>query len=218
LKSREFSALLLMAALMNSCRATNSGEPAARVVQPGSPGDAVRVLAPDEAILPPTPHTEADVRFMQGMIPHHAQALAMTALAPTRTTRADIRQLARRIELSQLDEIALMQRWLAERNETVPEPAIARMHHLTGSEHEFMPGMLTHEQMAQLAAASGPEFDRLFVEHMIAHHEGAVAMVYELFWSPGGAQGDDIHKYASDVEADQTIEIRRMRALLRPRP
>jgi uncharacterized protein (DUF305 family) len=100
----------------------------------------------------------------------------------------------------------------------VPEPAIARMHHLTGSEHEFMPGMLTHEQMAQLAAASGPEFDRLFVEHMIAHHEGAVAMVYELFWSSGGAQGDDIHKYASDVEADQTIEIRRMRALLRPRP
>lgn len=222
--SWKIAALLIAAAFSASCRSSapaqagGAAEAGPRLVQPGSPGEATRVLAADAAIRPPNPHTAADVHFMQGMIPHHAQALAMTALVPERTTRQDIRLLARRIELSQLDEVKLMQDWLAERGERVPELAVEHTHHMAGSEHDFMPGMLTHEQMARLTAASGPEFDRLFLEFMIAHHEGAITMVYDLFTSPGAAQGEEIHQFASHVEADQAIEIRRMRALLNAAP
>jgi uncharacterized protein (DUF305 family) len=188
---------------------------APRIVQPGSPGTATREILAEDAVRPTVPHTEADVAFMQGMIPHHAQALAMTALVPGRTTRQDITLLARRIELSQVDEIKLMQEWLRARGEPVPEPDVEHTHHMGGDEPEFMPGMLTAEQMARLAAASGTEFDRLFIQAMIAHHQGALLMVHELFSTPGAAQGDEIHQFASHVEADQSIEIRRMRAMPR---
>jgi len=79
---------------------------------------------------------------------------------------------------------------------------------------ELMPGMLTPEQMTQLAEARDAEFDRLFLEFMISHHEGALVMVQALFASPGAGQGSAIYHFASDVEADQEMEIRRMRALL----
>jgi uncharacterized protein (DUF305 family) len=228
-------ALLLLAALTAACRTPAGGAGASgadsaraggadeistpssapRIVQPGSPGTATRELSPEEAVRPAVPHTAADVAFMQGMIPHHAQALAMTALVPGRTSRQDVALLARRIELSQMDEIALMQEWLRARGEAATEPNIEHTHHMVGDEHEFMPGMLTAERMAHLAAARGAEFDRLFIEAMIAHHEGALRMVHELFSTPGAAQGDEIHQFASHVEADQSIEIRRMRTMPR---
>jgi uncharacterized protein (DUF305 family) len=188
------------------------------VVQPGAPGEATRELDGGARVGADVPHSPADVAFMQGMIPHHAQALAMTALVPERTTREDVRLLARRIELSQVDEIELMRAWLTQRGEAAPAPAVEHMHHLRGTENEFMPGMLTAEQMAGLAAARGPDFDRLFLEYMIAHHEGALIMVNQLFAAPGGALGDDVHQIASHVEADQSIEIRRMRAMASERP
>ncbi len=159
-------------------------------------------------------YTPADVRFMQGMIHHHAQALAMTALVPGRTTREDIRLLAQRIEVSQRDEIGLMQRWLENRNEEVPsaDPQHAQHH---GAGHQMMmPGMLTEEEMARLAGATGTDFDRLFLQLMIRHHEGALTMVGQLFGTPGAGQETDIFRVASDVEADQRAEIARMRALL----
>ena len=80
-----------------------------------------------------------------------------------------------------------------------------------------MPGMLTPDQMGRLAAAAGPEFDRLFLEGMIAHHAGALTMVADLFASPGAGQEPETFAFASDVEADQRIEITRMQELLNGR-
>jgi uncharacterized protein (DUF305 family) len=143
--------------------------------------------------------TAADVRFMQDMIGHHAQALTMTALAPARAAAVEVLQLAEKIDISQRDEIDMMKRWLVERRQAVPADDHTHAAH--------MPGMLTQEQLAQLAAARGPAFDRLFLRLMIQHHEGAVHMVETLFASPGAAQDSDIFRFATDVEADQRDEI-----------
>jgi uncharacterized protein (DUF305 family) len=169
------------------------------------------VISAAEAVdLSGVRHTAADVRFMQGMIGHHAQALEMVGLLRTRTNREDMRLLARRIELSQEDEIMLMQRWLQARGQPVPD---AHAHHAAGA--TLMPGMLTPEEMGRLEAAGGKQFDRLFLEFMIKHHEGALVMVSELFSSPGAAQESDIFSFATDIDADQRIEIARMGAMLR---
>lgn len=155
---------------------------------------------------------EADVRFVAGMIPHHAQALEMVALVPARASREDVKMMAQRIEVSQRDEIAMMERWLRARGRPVPGADSAHAHH--GGAHAHMPGMLTPEEMQRLAAASGPEFDRLFLELMIRHHEGALAMVAELFSTPGGGQESEVFHIASEVDADQRMEIDRMRMML----
>ena len=146
---------------------------------------------------------------MQGMIAHHAQALAMTALLASRTNREEMRLLARRIELSQSDEIGMMQRWLKKRGEAVPDE---HAHHDHGG--ALMPGMLTPEQMSRLEAAKGQEFDRLFLESMIKHHDGALTMVTDLFATQGAGQEPEIFAFASDVDADQRIEIDRMSGML----
>lgn len=159
-------------------------------------------------------HTPADAAFMQGMIPHHAQALDMTALVPARSSRRDMLLLAERIEVSQGDEIAWMQRWLQDRQEDVPVLGAAHAHHGAHGHDALMPGMLTPEQLAQLAAASGPEFDRLFLEFMIRHHEGALVMVNDLLSSPGAAQATEVYRFATDIDADQRADIKRMKAML----
>ena len=171
------------------------------------------------AVLPPVSaraqqrrYAPADVEFMQGMIGHHAQALEMTALVSSRTSREDLKKLALRIEVSQADEIKMMQRWLQVRGQSVPGPHDMHMHGAT-----LMPGMLTPEQMNALAAAKGTEFDRLFLEGMIRHHGGALTMVHDLFVSPGAGQEADIFGFASDVDADQRAEIDRMRSMLATR-
>lgn len=157
-------------------------------------------------------YTQADVRFMQTMIGHHAQALDMAALVPTRTNTSAMKLLAERIDVSQRDEIALMKRWLERRGETVPA---ADAHHHAGMGHgQMMPGMLTQQQMDALAKANGATFDRLFLESMIRHHEGAIEMVEDLLASPGSGQEPELFMFVSDVSADQTAEIKRMQALL----
>ncbi len=190
-------------------------------VQPGAPGEDTRVLRPGELDgTEAPPHTHADVHFMRGMIAHHAQAVEMVALLRDRTSNPVLHRLGLRIEISQKDEIAMMERWLRDRG----EEAYDRMaHHGRGDMHDdmhggmdgdLMPGMLTPEKMERLSGARGAEFDRLFLEYMIEHHEGALFMVEELFASPGAGQGSAIYHFASEVEADQEMEIRRMRALL----
>ncbi len=160
-------------------------------------------------------YTPADVEFMTGMIHHHAQALVMASMAPTHGASASIRVLAERIINSQKDEIALMQRWLRDRKEPVPEPADPAMNMRIGDHAMHMPGMLSDEQMEELRAARGPEFDRLFLTYMIQHHQGALTMVDELFTTYGAGQSDAVFKLASDIGADQASEIDRMRSMLR---
>jgi uncharacterized protein (DUF305 family) len=208
-RGRPLGLLLLAVFAGPACRATGGGS-GPTLVQPGAPGQPTRETTAEQSVaLARVPHTAADVRFMQGMISHHSQALEMTALLATRTMRPEMKLLARRIDDSQTDEIAFMERWLEARGETSPG---AHAHHLPGA--ALMPGMLTPEELQRLAAARGGEFDRLFLELMIKHHEGALFMVGELFATPGAAQETEIFAFASDVDADQRIEIRRMSALL----
>jgi uncharacterized protein (DUF305 family) len=206
---RLVAALLTLAGstTLAACRTPGAGP---QIVQPGAPGQSSTVIPANRAVdLSRVQHTGADVQFMQGMIGHHAQALEMTALVPSRTGSEDMRLLALRIEASQADEINMMQRWLEVRGQTVPGP---HAHHAAGA--KLMPGMLTPDEMGRLAQAKGIAFDRLFLELMIKHHEGALIMVRDLLSQPGAGQESEIFAFASDVDADQRMEIDRMGAML----
>jgi len=154
---------------------------------------------------------------MQGMIHHHAQAIDMTELLKTRTGSDDMKKLGMRIQVSQTDEIRMMQRWLQAHGQEAPDPHAMHMPGMImpGMDRgPMMPGMLTPEEMAHLAGLKGVEFDRFFLEGMIKHHGGAIDMVKELFASPGAAQDSNIYAFASDVVADQQMEIDRMSGML----
>ncbi len=159
-------------------------------------------------------YTEADVRFMSGMIHHHAQALVMAGWAPTHGASQSVLALCERIVVGQGDEIALIQRWLRDRHEPVPQ--MDSTHHMMGGmDHAMMmPGMLTAEQLARLDGAKGPAFDRLFLTSMIEHHRGALTMVDQLFASQGAGEEEGVFRFASDVYADQSTEIDRMQRML----
>lgn len=163
----------------------------------------------------PKPAASPDVAFMKGMISHHAQAIAMSALVPSRTSRKDMHLLAERIDVSQQDEIAMMQRWLREHGiDTVAWNGDQAQHDMPGMSMPFMPGMLTPQQMADLAALKDSAFERRFLESMIHHHEGALTMVEQLTSQRNAAQDPQVFSFASDVDADQRAEIARMRHLL----
>lgn len=197
----------------------------APIVQPGAPGQASRTLEGREASrIADNRYSDDDVKFMQDMILHHAQAVEMSALVADRTNTQAIRDVSGRIDASQADEITFMQTWLRERGETAPEPGLG--HAMTGMDHSAhgshampshagMPGMATPEQMAALAAAQGPAFDRLFLERMIAHHEGAVKMVADLLRRSGSAYDPVLYRFVNDVTNEQQAEIKRMTALIR---
>ena len=180
------------------------------IVQPGAPGEPSRAISAAEASdLAGIRFSEADVKFMQGMIPHHAQALEMTALVAARSGRDAMRRLAQRIELSQEDEIAMMQEWLRARGQAV---SAMDAHHAPG--WEPMPGMLTKAELDRLAAARAVEFDRLFLELMIKHHQGALTMVEGLLAQRGAAQDSQLFAFTSEITSDQSAEIDRMDAML----
>mgnify|MGYP001825402188 CR=1 FL=1 len=183
----------------------------APIVNPGAPGEPSAALSAEQAIgIAGTSYSPDDVRFMQDMIPHHHQALEMAALVTDRTNRPELVDVAGRINASQADEIEFMQQWLGERGEPVPDPTA---HHAMHMAHQ-MAGMATPEQMAELAAASGTAFDRLFLQLMIRHHEGAVTMVDELREQPGSAFDPVLFEFTNDIVNDQSVEIERKNALL----
>jgi uncharacterized protein (DUF305 family) len=186
----------------------------APVVQLGGPSGSNRTLSDDEAAGITAPgYTDADVAFVQGMIPHHQQALEMTAMVEQRTDSRDIRALAERMEIGQTDEIAQLENWLTHRGEDVPGE---HAHHGAGQD-ELMPGMLTAAQLADLAAARGAAFDALFLRSMIYHHEGAVLMVEELLGSGQGGQESEVFQLAQHISSDQRVEISRMKRELAAR-
>lgn len=182
-----------LAALLatGACRTATPSPPAqttpAPIIQPGAPGQPSAAIDAARAVdLSKVRFTAADVEFMQGMIGHHAQAVEMVDLLRTRAAHAEMQALGKRIELSQIDEIKMMQDWLTARGQSAPEQ---HAHH---GEHAMMPGMLTPAQMTRLAGAKGTEFDRLFLEGMIAHHQGALTMVEDLMGKPGAAQESEV--------------------------
>jgi uncharacterized protein (DUF305 family) len=197
------------------------------VVQPGAPGQPTRKLPPStRATLPP--RSAADVRFMQGMIMHHAQAVEMTALIESHTQSKELRLLGARISKSQSDEIEFMKRWLKARGESVA-PAMPEMSGMSmsmpgmdmsshASDSMLMPGMLTAKQMEALKKAKGEEFDRLFLTGMIQHHNGALIMVKDLFDTAGAGQDAELFNFATDVDSGQRAEIRIMQTMLAEKP
>jgi len=211
LRSALFGAVLACALTACASRpaAPASSPHADRAAPPATGAAADHSAHHDMAGVPATAgpgYTVADVRFMQHMIGHHAQATRMTAMAPASGASESLLRLARKIEISQRDEIAIMKSWLRERRQAIP-----------GDEHSqamMMPGMLTAGQLAQLGAARGRDFDRLFLVLMMRHHEGALQMVRELFRTPGAGQDPDLFRFVTDVDADQRDEILVMERLL----
>jgi len=153
---------------------------------------------------------------MQGMIMHHRQAVEMTGLIPSHTDNQDIRRLGARIGLSQNDEIKFMRRWLLARGEpdSMAMPGMPTMDR-EGKPMQPMPGMLTPEQMSALRRAKGAEFDRLFLAGMIQHHNGALAMVKQLFDAAGAGQDADLFNFATDADNTQRAEIAIMEGMLK---
>ena len=195
---------------------------------PGSKAPATTGVAPATGHHSPTAaavradtgrfaYTQADVDFMTGMIAHHAQAVLMAGWAPTHGASQSVRSLCERIVVGQHDEIVLMQRWLRDRQQKVPDGDASHdmMPDMPGMDHGMlMPGMLSAEQLMELDQARGPDFDRLFLRYMIMHHNGAITMVNQLFGSQGAGEEEMVYRFASDVYADQTTEIDRMQKML----
>jgi uncharacterized protein (DUF305 family) len=186
----------------------------APVVQPGAPGQPSKTL-PANTRPPLPPLSAADVSFMQGMIMHHNQAVVMTALIPSRTQNPEVRELGKKISISQTDEMKFMKHWLEARGQAtdMSMPGMPDMDR-TGNPMPLMPGMLTPEQMEALRHATGAKFDHLFLAGMIQHHTGALTMVHELFNSPGAGQDADLFNFATDVDNTQRAEINIMQNLL----
>lgn len=158
-------------------------------------------------VIPPGAlFTKADVEFMQGMIAHHAQAIAMSRLAEKRGLNPRVLRFAMKIDQSQRAEIRQMQEWLIANKQMAPDT--------NSHKTMMMAGMLTPEQMQMLEASKGTEFDRQFLGMMIRHHQGAIQMVKDLFASPRAAQDVDISVFANEVEAVQTAEIGAMQQML----
>ena len=167
------------------------------------------------ALLNRQPHSPADARFMTAMIPHHAQAVLFAGWAESHEASQAVQVFSARMVVAQSDEIVTMRSWLRERGENVPAAEFVRGSMRGGGDPaSMMPGMLTEPQLSELDRAYGAEFDRLFLTYMIPHHQGALSMVDELFGAYGGAQNDFVYKLASDIYADQEIEIERMQILL----
>ena len=209
-RARGASALLLGAAVAICGASTASAQAASPPL-----GDSIGI-AKARADSLRYPYTAGDVQFMSHMIGHHAQALVMAGWAPTHGANAEVQRLAARIINAQTDEINIMQTWLRDRRQPVPEAKSGPMKMvMNGMEHEMlMPGMLTDEQMKELDQARGKDFDKLFLRYMIQHHRGAVSMVNDLFGTPGAAQDETVFKFANDVQLDQSTEINRKQKML----
>jgi uncharacterized protein (DUF305 family) len=227
------TALVLPCVAMCAC-----GARAVRSQTTADPPAVTEEIARQAAVADSTrsAYTQADIDFMVGMIHHHAQALTMSRMAPDHDASGPMRILTARIINAQRDEIRLMQQWLRERGQRVPDPPEMHAGEMGGGDdgamdaghaaHDampageggahamHMPGMLTPAQLEALDEARGEDWDRLFLQFMIQHHEGALTMVDELFATPGAAQEDAVFKLASDIGADQTSEIERMRTML----
>lgn len=187
------------------------------IVQPGAPGQSSRQITAEEASdLAGIRFSDADVKFMQDMIAHHAQAVEMSALLEGRSQDADMQQLGQRISLSQEDEMSFMQDWLRERGQ--PTTSSMSDHVMRGGSHgshnDMMPGMITDEEMAELAGVEGAAFDALYLELMIKHHQGAITMVETLLQQAGSAQDPVLFEFTSEVTTEQASEIERMTLML----
>lgn len=217
------ASLLSLSSNTAPCQQAKTTPAGVSIVQPGAPGQSNKTLTPETASAAPRRPSEADIKFMQGMIMHHAQAVEMTELLRTRSQNTEVQALGKRISISQTDEMRFMRQWLTDRGLPLSGNGsmdmagmdMAGMDHMDMGPMPMMPGMLTPEQMKALAAATGPAFDHLFLTGMIQHHTGALTMVKDLFASPGAGQDPQLFDFASDVDNTQQAEIDIMRHMLK---
>ncbi len=148
-----------------------------------------------------------DTMFLQMMIPHHEQAVVMSALAPSRTQNAAVLKLAKQIEAAQGPEIAEMKSWLTAWNEPLAIGDMGGMAHGGGS---GMPGMMKPEQMTALEQAKGAAFDKLYLKDMIAHHEGAVTMAQQELDSGENPQVKALAQTIINAQTKEISEIKQM--------
>tara|TARA_A100000164_G_scaffold322648_1_gene305990 strand:+ start:753 stop:2903 length:2151 start_codon:yes stop_codon:yes gene_type:complete len=194
---------------LNSLVNLNAEDYSAPIIQPGLPGNPSKILDAEEATnISNTSYIKADVKFLQGMIVHHEQAVIMSNMADERTNNKMILDLAKRIDVSQEDEINFMESWLKQRNEY--KNNIKSNHHM----HLNMVGMATPKQLDNLKNSRSTDFDRLFLQLMITHHDGALEMVEELKKYPGNAYDPVLNEFVSDLVNDQGVEIERMNNIL----
>ncbi|MGW1737979.1 DUF305 domain-containing protein [Nocardia sp. NPDC001965] len=192
-------AILTAAVVVTGCTDSGDTSPAADTAATSAVGGTATTSVAGD-------HNQADIRFAEEMIPHHRQAVEMAAMVPSHTENPEVIDLAARIQQAQDPEIATMAGWLQAWGVAEPETGGH-----SGMDHGSMPGMMTDEQMSQLEAARGPEFDRMWLTMMIAHHEGAVRMA-ETELAEG--VNPDAQALARQVIDAQQAEIDRMRALL----
>jgi uncharacterized protein (DUF305 family) len=208
-------ALLSVSAAAAFAQATAPPEQTVPLIQPGAPGKPEKILTEaTTAGTGPQRATDADVKFMQGMIMHHNQAVEMVALMPTRTKNPKLIALGQRISISQSDEMKFMKRWLTYRDKPIDEMGGMDMSKMPHMDMPLMPGMLTPKQMDALKKASGSKFDQLFLTGMIQHHGGALTMVKDLFDTPGAAQDMQLFDFTADIGVTQQGEIDAMRNML----
>ncbi len=225
---RSMHATLAIAFLAPAAALCQQTAPAPSVVQPGVPGHGTKVLTPETTGLHLLSPTQADKDFMQGMIMHHAQAVEMTELVRTHSHDPEVLDLGRRIGVSQTSEMVFMKKWLTDRGLPIAEPSTMGGMDMKGmdmsgmdmkgmdmSDSAPMPGMLTPKQMAALRAATGPQFDHLFLTGMIQHHTGALTMVKQLFAQPAAGQDPDLFDFSNDVDNTQLAEIDLMKRILK---
>ena len=186
----------------------------APIIQPGAPGFPSKILNELEATnIANTSYIKADVDFLQGMIIHHMQAILMSEMADTRTNNETILDLAKRIDASQKDEINFMESWLKDRDEFQKNTNHTHQdHHM--HKNMKMAGMASPKQLEDLDNSDSTDFDRLFLQLMINHHDGALEMVEELKKYPGNTYDPILNEFVSDLINDQGVEIERMNTLL----
>ena len=209
LNTLNFEMVLLVIVFIFPVLTLNSEDYSAPIIQPGMPGSPSKILDADEATkISNTSYISADVEFLQGMIVHHEQAIVMSNMADERTNNKTIIDLAKRIDVSQEDEINFMESWLKQRNEYMNK--MQDKHHM----HMSMVGMATPKQLNDLRNSNSTDFDRLFLQLMITHHDGALEMVEELKKYPGNAYDPVLNEFVSDLVNDQGVEIERMNGIL----
>jgi len=214
--------VLAPALVLSACSPDEEPEavstPSSLVLQPGKPGEKAETVSPEDYAGAPAqaPFSKADADFLSDMVRHHGQAIEMAVLVPERSRSEQLKKFASRIDIVQGSEIDLMSGWLEENDYAVPLTAEAgdgsgprAPEH--GHDATDMPGMLTDAELAALEKASGEEFDRLFLQGMIKHHEGALTMCEEV---AGSGSEERVLELANNIAADQIAEIDRMSNML----
>lgn len=202
------SILLAVTLGLSACTVADEAAPVpvstAPIVQPGAPGEPNRTLSPEDvAAMEPAGHVEADAVFVRDMLHHHEQALKMTAMVAERSDDRDVKLLAERMEIGQREETEILVKWLQDRAEPL---------RVSGHSHAGMPGLLSAAQVEELETARGEEFDKLFLDYMIFHHTGALAMIEELYRDGGGEEAE-LFTMIGHIDSDQRIEIGRMQTM-----